>query len=199
MNAHFWWYVARGAGVSSWFFGATAVLTGLLMSSKADVRRRPNWQLDLHRYQGALALALLGLHVVALIADRYSHFTMLSVLVPFVGDWKAEGVAWGVVAMYLLLAVEVTSLLRRRISASVWRTVHLSSLVSYVLSTVHFVRVGSDVKTRPAVLLILGLTAINLGLLLFRILADKPTRRPPGMVRPPMVPSAADACNDGPR
>ena len=35
--------------------------------------------------------------------------------VPLASAWKPGAVAWGVVALYLLLAIEITSLLQRRI------------------------------------------------------------------------------------
>ncbi len=195
MSAHFWWYVARGAGISSWFFGATSVMTGLLLSSKATLKPRPNWQLDLHRYQGAVCLSMLALHVSALVADSYSHFTLSGILVPFASSWKPLAVAWGIVTMYLLVTVEVTSLLRKRLSERVWHTIHFSSLVAYLLSTAHFFEAGTDHRRAPALLAIVAMTGLNLGLLSFRILADPRARRAVG--RPPRVaPADAQACND---
>ena len=50
----------------------------------------------------------------------------------------------GVLALYLLIAVEVTSLLRRRLPKRLWRAVHLSSYVVYLSASVHFLTAGSD-------------------------------------------------------
>ncbi len=177
MNPHFWWYVARGSGISSWFFGGTSVMTGLLLSSKATLKPRPNWQLDLHRYQGAVCLSMIALHISALVADSFSHFTLAGVFIPFSSSWKPLAVAWGIVAMYLMLTVEVTSLLRKRLSEKVWHTIHLSSLVSYLLSTAHFFQAGTDHRRAPALLAIVAMTGLNLGLLAFRILAEPRARR----------------------
>ena len=123
MTPHLWWYVSRGAGITSWFFGGTSVMTGLLLSSKAALRPRPNWQLDLHRYQATLSLSMLALHLASLIADSYTHFGVREILVPAASAWKPLAVAWGVVAMYLLVAVEATSLVRTKIPKKVWRAV----------------------------------------------------------------------------
>lgn len=71
MNVHFWWYEARGSGISSWFFGATPVMTGLILSSEATLTPRPNRQLDLHRYQGALSVSMLALHISVLEAQSF--------------------------------------------------------------------------------------------------------------------------------
>jgi methionine sulfoxide reductase heme-binding subunit len=179
MNSHLWWYLARGAGITSWFFGATSVMTGLLLSSKATLKPRPNWQLDLHRYQGALSLSMLGLHLASLVADSYAHFGLREILVPAASTWKPLAVSWGVVAMYLLGAVQITSLLRKRIPPRIWRAVHLSSLLAYLLSTAHFWQAGTDHKRAAALLLVVAMTGINLALLSFRLLAAPRSRRTP--------------------
>ena len=195
MNAHFWWYVARGAGISAWLFGATSVMTGLLLSSKATLKPRPNWQLDLHRYQGAVSVSMVALHLSALVADSYSHFTLSGIFVPYASSWKPLPVAWGIVAIYLLITVEVTSLLRKRLSEKVWHTIHVSSLVAYLLSTAHFFQAGTDSRRVPALMAIALMTGLNLGLLSFRILADPRARR--GVGRPGRVVQAEpQACND---
>lgn len=177
MNPHFWWYVARGAGITSWIFGGTSVASGLLLSSKATMRPRPNWQLDLHRHQATVALSMLALHIAALVADSYTHFTLSGVFVPFASSWKPLAIAWGVVAMYLLVVVEVTSLLRKRIPPKVWRAIHVSGLVAYLLTTAHFFQAGTDHRRSPVLLLIVAMTALNLGLLSFRLLASPRTRQ----------------------
>ena len=56
-------------------------------------------------------------------------------------------VAWGIVGMYLLVAIEVTSLLRHRLSNAVWRGIHLTSYVVLVVTTVHLLTAGTDAKS----------------------------------------------------
>src|SRR5579862_3717867 len=108
------WYVARSAGLVAWALLAGAVAWGLLMTSKALHRRVKNsWLLDLHRWLGGLALTFTGIHVVAIMLDSYVHFGLASALVPLAAKWHPVAVAWGVVSLYFLAAVEVTSLLRR--------------------------------------------------------------------------------------
>ena len=108
------------------------------------------WLLDLHRWLGGLAVLFTAAHVGALIADSYVAFDLVDVLVPFAAEWQPGAVAWGVVALWLLLAIEVTSLLMRRIPKRVWRAVHLSSYGLAVMATLHGVTAGTDVG-HPAV------------------------------------------------
>ena len=154
-------------------------MTGLLLSSKGTMKPRPNWQLDLHRYQGALSLSMLVLHLASLVADSYARFGIREILLPSASAWKPRAVAWGVIAMYLLAAVEITSLLRKRIPQRVWRAVHLSSLLAYLLSTAHFWQAGTDHKRAAALLLTVAMTGMNLGLLSFRLLAAPRSHRTP--------------------
>ncbi len=163
------WYIARSAGLVAWTLLTASVLWGLTMSTRARAfghRPRPAWMLDLHRWLGGLATIFVGVHVIAILADSYVRFDLLAVLVPFASHWRASAIAWGVVGMYLLLAVELTSLARRRLPKRWWRAVHFASFPLFVTATVHAFTAGTDAGSwafigvaSVAVLAIAGLTA----------------------------------------
>ena len=50
----------------------------------------------------------------------------------------------GIAAAYLLVAVEITSLLMRRVRNGLWHAVHLFSYVVFVAVTVHAFLAGAD-------------------------------------------------------
>jgi predicted ferric reductase len=174
--------VARAAGLVSWGLLAAATLWGLALSTRALGKRpRPNWLLDMHRWLGGSALAFTGVHVLALLLDQYVHFGPMQILVPFASTWHPVAVAWGVVSLYLLLAVELTSLARARISKRAWRRVHTASFVLFVTATVHGLASGTDMRsplfrlvTLAVVTLVAGFTAIRV-VDLVRSRADAPT------------------------
>jgi predicted ferric reductase len=139
-----WWDIARASGIVSWALAALAVIGGLQLSTRLLRRPAPAWMLDVHRFVGGLAVAFLGVHILGLSADRYISFTPADFLVPFASPYKPAAVALGVLAMYLLLAVEITSLLMRRIPRRHWHAIHLSSYVIYVTATVHGLTAGTD-------------------------------------------------------
>jgi len=145
MNEHTWWYLARAAGIVAWLLATASVLWGMALSSRA-LGRRPKapWLLDLHRFLGGLTVLFVVAHVGSLLADSYVHFTVRDVLVPFAASWKPAALAWGIAALYLLLAVEVTSLLRSHLSKRLWRVVHLLSYAVYVLASIHYLSAGTD-------------------------------------------------------
>jgi methionine sulfoxide reductase heme-binding subunit len=164
-----WWYTARAGGIVAWALLAAGVLWGLALSTKALGRRpRPNWLLDLHRFLGAAAVMFTAIHVMSILLDSYVHFGPAEVLVPLASSWHPVAVAWGIVGLYLLLAVEITSLLRKRLSKRAWRMTHFLSFPLYVFATVHAFAAGSDsgsVVMRDAAVLvtlaIVGLTALR--------------------------------------
>src|SRR5262245_43021103 len=105
MDGKVTWYVARSSGFVAWALLLTTIVWGLLLATRILGRRpTPAWLLSLHRYLGALALAFLGVHVGAILLDSYVHFSIVDVLVPFTSSWHPVAVAWGIVAMYLLVA-----------------------------------------------------------------------------------------------
>ena len=137
-DTHLWWYTARASGMVAWVLLTASVLWGLALSTRVLGRHpRPNWMLDLHRFLGGVAVVVTGAHLASLVADSWVHVGLTELLVPFTGSYRPTAVAWGVVAFYLLLAVEVTSLLRRHLSRPAWRAVHFLSFPLFVLATAH--------------------------------------------------------------
>ncbi len=149
MNPEVWWYVSRSSGILAWILLSFSVCWGLFISTKAVAKAStPAWILDLHRFLGGVAVLVTGIHLAGLVADSYVEFGWVEILVPFGSDWRPGAVASGVVAFYLLLAVEVSSLAMKRLPKRLWRAVHRSSLVLWLLATVHMLQAGTD-ATNP--------------------------------------------------
>jgi hypothetical protein len=146
MTSQLWWHVARASGIVAWSLLAAGVIWGLGISTRSRPRRvRPSWVLDMHRFLGGLATIFTLVHVGGIVADSYTHFGPSDVLVPLVSSWHPVAVAWGVVSIYLLVAVELTSLARRRLPIRVWRAVHFASFPLFATSTIHALTAGTDV------------------------------------------------------
>ncbi len=144
MRSQTWWYVARSGGIVAWALASLAVLGGLQLSTRLLRRPAPAWMLDVHRFLGGLAVAFVGVHLLGLALDDFIGFGLGDFLVPFVSSYKPVAVALGIIAMYLLLAVEITSLFMRRLRRSTWHAVHLTSFVVFVTGTVHGLTAGTD-------------------------------------------------------
>jgi len=166
------WYIARAAGLIAWSLASAGVIWGLVISSRASAfgrRPRPAWTLDLHRYLGGLAAVFTVVHVFGILADPWLHLSVVAALIPFVSSWRPGAVAWGVAAMYLLVAVELTSLARTRLPRKVWRAVHFASFPLFLIATVHTFTAGSDTGSllfvavaTCVILAIAGLTGLRI-------------------------------------
>jgi len=117
MSSELLWYLARAGGIVAWALLASSVIVGLALSTRVLGKRvRANWLADLHRYLGGLGLVFTGVHLAGLVLDSYFVFGPLELLVPFTSSYRPAAVAVGVVSLYLLAAVQLTSLLRARLS-----------------------------------------------------------------------------------
>lgn len=147
MNEQLWWYVARASGLVAWALLSASVLWGLLVSTRLFRKAPPPaWTMDLHRFLGGIATTFTVLHLVGLVADSYVHFGPSELFVPFASRWKPGAVAWGVVAFYVLLAIEGTSLMMKKIPRAWWKVIHRGSFVLFAMATLHMLTAGTDVK-----------------------------------------------------
>ncbi len=149
MDPQVWWWISRASGVVAWVFVAAAVAWGLFASTKL-IRRRgaPAWILDLHRYLGTLTVVFVIVHVGAIWLDSFVNFTPKQLFVPFAATWRPHAVAWGIFAVYLLLAIQITSWMMRRLPRKLWHRVHVLSVPMLVLATVHGFLAGTDRSNR---------------------------------------------------
>jgi hypothetical protein len=128
-------------------------------------------------FLGGLALVFTAVHVLAVLVDSYVHFSLVNVLVPLTGDWHPLAVAWGIVGLYLLLAVELTSLAIARLPRRLWRRVHMASFALFAATSVHALTAGTDRHSPPfqlAVALSIGLVALLTALRVWQASLPRP-------------------------
>jgi methionine sulfoxide reductase heme-binding subunit len=142
------WYLTRSLGAVALLLLSVAVALGV-----ADVRRwsTPAWPRfvvdTLHRNVSLLALAFLALHVLTAVLDSFASISLLDAFVPFAGSYRPFWLGLGAVALDLLLAVILTSLLRPRIGPAAWRAVHWLVYACWPLALLHTLGTGSDVTS----------------------------------------------------
>lgn len=178
MSGQSWWYLTRASGILAWALLGASVALGLLQAARVTPGRSPAWFVDLHRGLSGLGCWALGVHLVALLADSFESFDLLDVLVPLRSDLDPGGVAWGIAALYLTAAVEITSLATRRLSWRTWRRVHYLGLVVFWLATLHGLLTGTDSQS-----LLLQVPAIGFMTLLAVITARRLRRAPASTAR----------------
>lgn len=185
MSNQLWWYVARSSGIVSLLLLGATVLWGLLSTTRVLAGRpSPQWLMTMHQFLGGLAVVFTGLHITGLVMDSYIGFGPTELLVPFTSTYRPAAVALGVVALYLLAAIESTSLLMRRMPRRWWRAVHASSWVLLWLAVVHGATAGSD-ASRPAYIVGSGtLILLTMGLSAYRVTIGRRARRAVAPIAP---------------
>jgi DMSO/TMAO reductase YedYZ heme-binding membrane subunit len=169
-----WWYATRAAGLMTWSTATASVVIGLLLSTRALRARTGPWFLDLHRFLGGITVVFLAAHLITLWADSFVEFGVREIFVPGASTWKSEAIAWGIVAAYLLVAIQITSLLRSRINGRLWRVLHLLSFLAMVAGSYHAVTAGSDIDN-PVTWVIAGIgSLLVIGLISMRLQRKDP-------------------------
>ena len=139
------WYATRATGIVALVLFTATVGLGALTASRAQ---HPSWpgfaQQELHRRVSLLAMAFLAVHIVTSVLDSYVHIGLVAVFVPFVSHYKAAWVGVGTVALDMMLAVAITSLVRHRIPAGAWRAVHWLGYLSWPVALAHGIAIGTD-------------------------------------------------------
>lgn len=183
MDPHLWWHVARASGLTAWALLSLSVLWGLFLSTRVlGGRAAPAWLLDLHRGLGALTMIFTVVHMVGLFADEWIGYGLRELFVPLSSSFKPWAVTWGVVSMYLLVSVALTSWVRKWIPPLLWRWIHKTAFAAFVLSTAHTLTAGSDAKNPYLLGSAVAVSAAFVFLCVYRLVAGrrmlKPAARP---------------------
>ena len=97
-----------------------------------------------HRNASLLAVVLLAIHVGTLLIDPYAHLRLIDVALPFVGNYRPLWQGLGTLALDLVIALVVTSLLRHRIGLRGWRAVHWLAYAAWPVAFLHGLGTGTD-------------------------------------------------------
>ena len=139
------WFAARGAGIVSLLLSTAVVCLGLLTAARFE---RPQWPrfltVELHRSIALVSVIFVAIHVVTAVLDPYASLGFIAAIIPFASSYRPLDVALGVIALYLVIAVLLTSLIRDRLSQRTWRLVHWLAYAAWPMAVAHSLTAGSD-------------------------------------------------------
>jgi methionine sulfoxide reductase heme-binding subunit len=163
-----YWYLTRSTGAVAMLLLTLSVALGVVGVSRFSSPRWPRFVVDsLHRNVSLLALAFLLVHILAAVLDSFAPISLIDAFVPFAGSYRPFWLGLGAVAFDLLLAVTLTSLVRRRLGYGAWRATHWLAYACWPIALLHGLGTGSDVKsTWLLVLSIACLTTVALAVVL---------------------------------
>ncbi|HEV8251038.1 MAG TPA: ferric reductase-like transmembrane domain-containing protein [Gaiellaceae bacterium] len=146
MNAE--WYLMRGSGTVSLLLLTVVVALGIATSRRFRPSGLPLYvTTTVHRNASLLAVAFLFIHVVTAVLDGDARVPLAALVVPFASHWAPFWVGLGALALDLLAAVVVTSLLRKRLKHRTWRAIHWAAYAAWPLAYIHGLGAGTDAAT----------------------------------------------------
>jgi sulfoxide reductase heme-binding subunit YedZ len=171
------WYIARGTGIVSVIMLSGSVALGIITSLKWTTKKWPRFVTQgLHKNVSLLSVVFLAIHIVTTVFDPVSPVHLFNAIVPFSGRYRPIGIGLGVIAFDLLLALIVTSLLKKQIGLKVWRAVHWSAYACWPFAMLHGLRSGTDAHALWAEAVYAGCAAAVLTAIAWRI--DAATAEP---------------------
>src|SRR6516225_5160138 len=142
------WYATRAAGLVTLLLLTASVLLGVMTAGRFSSDKWPRFlTVGLHRNISLLVLIFLALHIGTTVVDTYTSIPAAAAFVPFASSYKAPWLGLGAVAVDLLIAVVVTSLLRRRLGFRAWRRLHWLAYACWPIALAHGLGTGTDRKT----------------------------------------------------
>jgi methionine sulfoxide reductase heme-binding subunit len=176
------WFTSRGTGLVSLLLLTATVVLGSVHSGRVATIRWPRFTVHaVHRNLSLLALGFLAVHVATAIIDPYAGIGWVDALVPFVSSYHPFWLGLGTLALDLILALIITSLLRTRLPLRLWRGVHLCAYGLWPIALAHGLGIGGADSRLPWVLAVDAVCALAVVLALVRRLTaedrDRDARR----------------------
>ncbi|WP_020123391.1 ferric reductase-like transmembrane domain-containing protein [Streptomyces canus] len=141
------WYASRVGGTLALILLTATVVLGIASGGRTAARRIGRFEVGLlHRNLSLLTLVFLVVHVVTAVLDPYVHLSWAVSVMPFVASYRPLWLGLGTVALDLLLAVLVTSALRRRSGVRRWKAVHWLAYAAWPFALFHSAGTGTDTR-----------------------------------------------------
>jgi DMSO/TMAO reductase YedYZ heme-binding membrane subunit len=161
------WYLTRGTGLVTLLLLTASVVLGVLQVQRWGSPRFV--VVSLHRAVSLLVVAFLAAHVLTAVLDGFAPIRLVDAVLPFAGSYRPIWLGLGAVALDLIVALIVTSLLRRRLGLGAWRAVHWLAYGCWPVAVVHGWGTGSDTRTSWMLATTLACAATVLGAIAWRL------------------------------
>ena len=142
------WYASRATGVVTMVLLSAVVVLGVLVNRQGRLPGLPKFAVTgLHRSISLIAVVFLAVHVLSAVADKFVTIQLISAIIPFTSSYLPLQIGLGAVALDLMLAVIITSLVRARIGRRLWRGVHWLAYAAYPVALVHSISSAKDLRS----------------------------------------------------
>jgi len=190
LTSPYFWYTTRATGLVTMILFTAVVTLGSLVANRVGGTTVGRFELnELHRSVSVVAIVFLALHIATTVMDSFVSTGIISAFIPMTSTYKRVPVALGAVALDLILAVWISSLLKARIANQTWRFIHWFSWLGFATSIVHALLTGTDSRSGVGLVLVIGCSAVALSAGMWRFFA-RPTRAAGRTALSPLAASA---------
>jgi sulfoxide reductase heme-binding subunit YedZ len=141
------WFLTRGTGVVTLLLLTLVVVLGVLNVRRTQLEGVPRFVIELvHRNAALLAVVFLAVHIITSVLDPFAPISVIDAVLPFHSAYRPVWLGLGAIASDLLLAIVITSLVRRSLGFGTWRAIHWLAYASWPVAVVHGLGTGSDTK-----------------------------------------------------
>jgi sulfoxide reductase heme-binding subunit YedZ len=175
------WYASRATGIVCLVLLTVVALLGILVNRQGRLPGLPRFAVTgLHRSISLLAVAFLAVHVITAVADKFVTIQLIAAVVPFTSSYLPFQIGLGAVALDLIAALIITSLLRAHLGRRLWRGVHWLAYAAYPVAVVHSITSAKDLRSGALLALTAG-CVLSVGAAAGYRLATSRSRRRPAM------------------
>ncbi len=185
-----YWYLTRASGAVALVLLTISVVLGIVGSMRVYTDRWPRFAVDtIHRDVSLLVIVVLVIHIITSVLDGFAPISLVAAVIPFDTAYRPLWLGFGALAFDLLLALVITSLVRRRLGYRTWRAVHWLAYASWPIAVLHGLGTGSDTKAWWMLLLTALCVAAVAAAICWRVAgAERPV---PGLQGPAILLSLA--------
>ena len=142
-----YWYLTRGSGAVALVLLTASVVLGITGTLRLSSRAWPRFAIDtVHRDVSLLVIVFLLVHIVTSVLDSFAPIALTDAIIPFGGTYRPLWLGLGALSFDLVLALAITSLVRRRLGYGTWRAIHWLAYASWPVAVLHGLGTGSDSK-----------------------------------------------------
>jgi len=140
-----YWYIARAAGFTGYELLALAAILGVSTSSAMWDRWKARWLLtQMHQLVSLMVIPFIILHLWALHQDTSVPFLWRDFVIPFRSHYRTFATGLGVLGVYGVAILVLSSYVRKKIGVKLWRTIHYLSFPLFLLVSIHGFMSGTD-------------------------------------------------------
>jgi methionine sulfoxide reductase heme-binding subunit len=144
------WYVSRSAGLLGFIFLWLAVFLGLAIRNPLLKKVvKPIYSCGLHCYISSLAVFWALIHGTSFLFHGNFSLSLSEIVIPFYSQTSLVNPVYmslGIMALYAMIIITITSYLRSHLNHWLWRAVHFLNPLAFIFVVVHGYMNGTDMK-----------------------------------------------------